>query len=71
MCLAVPAKIVSIEKEYAWVELMGLKQKINIQLIDNPAPGDYVLIHAGFAIEKSDSEETEFLLKTLYKSDDK
>lgn len=51
MCLAIPGKIKSIDGIYAIVDSMGLEQKVNIQLIDNPNVGLYVLVHAGFAIE--------------------
>lgn len=66
MCLAVPATIVSIDDIHAWVETMGVRQKINIRLIDSPIPGDYVLVHAGFAIEKIDPKHFSFLSETLY-----
>lgn len=66
MCLAVPAKIISINDKYAYAEIMGIRQKINVQLIDNPIPGDHVLIHAGFAIEKIDESLNIFLNDVLY-----
>jgi hydrogenase assembly chaperone HypC/HupF len=66
MCLAVPARIVTIDKMHAWTETMGVRQKVNIQLIDSPVPGDYILVHAGFAIERIDSEQFRFLNDTLY-----
>jgi len=68
MCLAIPAKIISVADPSAWIETMGIRKKINIQLIDAPACGDYVLIHAGFAIEKIDREYYDFLNET-YKED--
>lgn len=67
MCLAVPAKIVTIDGMHAWVETMGVRQKVNIRLINSPIPGDYILIHAGFAIEKIDKEYFGFLNKTFNK----
>lgn len=66
MCLAVPARIVTVDEIHAWVETMGVRQKVNIQLIDAPIPGDYILVHAGFAIEKIDPEHFRFLNETLY-----
>ncbi|HYE82159.1 MAG TPA: HypC/HybG/HupF family hydrogenase formation chaperone [Clostridia bacterium] len=66
MCLAVPARIVTIDEMYAWAETMGVRQRINIQLIDSPIPGDCILVHAGFAIEKIDMEYFRFLNETLY-----
>jgi hydrogenase expression/formation protein HypC len=67
MCLAVPARIVSIDEIHAWVEIMGVRQRVNIQLIDSPVPGNYILVHAGFAVEKIDLEHFRFLNETLYK----
>ncbi|NCC15464.1 MAG: HypC/HybG/HupF family hydrogenase formation chaperone [Clostridia bacterium] len=65
MCLAIPTKITSVYGSYAYAETMGIRQKINIQLIENPMPGDFVLLHAGFAIEKIDQQEYIFLNHTL------
>lgn len=65
MCLAIPTKITSVQGNYAYAEIMGIRQKINIQLIENPMPGDYVLLHAGFAIEKIEEKEYIFLNHTL------
>ena len=52
MCLAIPAKILSIQKESGIVDYGGIKKKVVLSLIDHAVVGDYVLIHAGFAIEK-------------------
>jgi len=52
MCLAIPAKIVSCEGEAATVEVHGVRRTVNVTLIDAPQAGDYVLLHAGFAIQK-------------------
>jgi len=65
MCLAVPAKISSIYNDYAYVETMGIRQKINIQLISSLNIGDHVLIHAGFAIEKIDLDRYNFINETF------
>lgn len=61
MCLAVPTKIISVNGKYANVETMGVGQTINVQLIENPMAGDFVLLHACFAIEKIDQGEYTFL----------
>lgn len=66
MCLAVPARIISINKIHALVETMGVRQRVNILLIDSPVPGDYILIHAGFAIERIEPEYFRFLNDTLF-----
>ena len=50
MCIAVPGKVVSIENNFAQVDYSGNLMKVNIGLIE-PNVGDYVLVHAGCAIE--------------------
>lgn len=70
MCLAIPMKIVKIEKEFAEVETSGLRRTINIQMLKHPKIGDFVLVHAGFAIEKLDprrAKETLDLVKEMEK----
>ncbi|TAH70162.1 MAG: HypC/HybG/HupF family hydrogenase formation chaperone [Anaerolineaceae bacterium] len=67
MCLAVPSKVISTDSIHAWIETMGVQQKVNIQLIDSPKIGDYILVHAGFAIEKIDEEQLILFNETLYK----
>lgn len=52
MCLAVPLKIVSVEGKQAVGEAGGLTQKLRVDFIPGIRPGDYVMVHAGFAIEK-------------------
>ena len=49
------------------VELAGLHHHVDLALIEDPRPGDYVLIHAGFAIEKLDTEEANTRLQ-LFRS---
>lgn len=66
MCLAIPARIEKIDEIHAWAETMGVWLRVNIQLIDSPMPGDYILVHAGFAIEKIDVNQFRFLNETLY-----
>ena len=61
MCLAIPGKITDIDKkkEYATIDYGdGTKRKANISLVDVKI-GDYVLVHAGFAIEKLDEKEAQ------------
>ncbi|MDP8215184.1 MAG: HypC/HybG/HupF family hydrogenase formation chaperone [Candidatus Euphemobacter frigidus] len=62
MCLAVPMKIIAVEGEKARVSLGGLAQEIDVRFLSNPRPGEYVIVHAGFAIERLDPGEAE---KTL------
>jgi hydrogenase expression/formation protein HypC len=62
MCLAIPMKLVSIEGNKGVVELSGVKKEIDLNLLDKVKIGDYVIVHAGFAIEKLNEEEAK---KTL------
>lgn len=60
MCLAVPMKIVEIAgKNIAVVEADGAKARISTSLITNPQIGDFVIIHAGYAIEKINQKEAD------------
>lgn len=58
MCLAFPAKIVEIKDSLATVERSGVKRDASLMLLPDAKIGDYVLIHAGFAIQVVDEEET-------------
>ena len=62
MCLAIPAKIIDIDKMMATVEVGGLTRKASVVLLPDASLGDYVLMHAGFAISLVDEEEA---LETL------
>jgi len=52
MCLAVPARIIQIEGDIATVEVEGIRRTGNVSLVPDVQIGDYVLVHAGFAIQK-------------------
>ncbi|MBF0465478.1 MAG: HypC/HybG/HupF family hydrogenase formation chaperone [Nitrospirae bacterium] len=55
MCLAVPSKIVSINNHLSVVDVMGVRREISLLLMpEEVSVGDYVLIHAGFAIQRVD-----------------
>ena len=58
MCLAIPAEVIEIqENDLAVVEAGGAKKRISLSLVDDVRVGDYVLVHAGFAIEIVDERE--------------
>ncbi len=57
MCLAMPMKISKINGSTAICEAGGLTQNIRIDFIPDPKPGDYVMVHAGFAIERMSEKE--------------
>lgn len=56
MCLAVPSKIIQINNTIAKVDVDGVIRETSIMLIDDAKIGDYVIVHAGFAISKVDEE---------------
>lgn len=65
MCLAIPMKIESIEGTAARVTAGGSKLIANVMLIDEPEVGEYVLVHAGFAIRKIDESEALETIRAL------
>jgi len=74
MCLAVPAQIKDIDNYSATIDIMGLESKINVQLIEEPKVGDYVLVHAGCAIQKIDKyyfEELQKIFQSILNSEEK
>ena len=63
MCLAIPVQIEEIlDNDQASVNLSGVKTEISIALIDDVKPGDYVILHVGYALNKLDQEEAEATL---------
>ena len=63
MCLAIPGQILNVDNYNAIIDIMGLESKINVQLIEDIKVGDYVLVHAGCAIQKIDKNYFEELQK--------
>ena len=57
MCWAIPARIVETDGTVGKVELAGTLREVGLQLLESAAIGEYVLVHAGFAIQKIDEEE--------------
>ena len=68
MCLAVPAKVLSLDGALGKVELRGVKRDVSMMLLPEAKVGDYVLVHAGFAmqlVDEKDAAETEALLAEM------
>jgi hydrogenase expression/formation protein HypC len=71
MCLAIPGKIVEISstdnQDFAVVDVVGVRRKIDLGLLhdDKPFPGDWVLIHVGFAMSKISEADATDQLNTL------
>ncbi len=70
MCLAVPAKIVSIDGNEGEVEMAGVRRRIGLHLVPEARVGDYVLVHTGFAINVLDPSEAEESLKLFRELDE-
>jgi len=66
MCHALPVKIIALTgPETAKVSLGGIIKEVSVALIDNPRPGDYVVLHVGYALAKIDETEAERTLELL------
>jgi hydrogenase expression/formation protein HypC len=57
MCLSIAGKLLSVDGANGVVELGGVKRTVGLQLVPEAQPGNYVLLHAGFAIQIVDEEE--------------
>ena len=65
MCLGIPARVIRIDKEMAEVDVGGVRRKISVQLLRDIRIGEYVLLHAGFAIQKIDEKKAQETLKLV------
>ena len=68
MCLAIPARIVSINGENAEADIGGIRKTIGLMLTPNVKVGDYVLLHTGYSIgivDANEAQETLALFKEL------
>jgi len=66
MCLGVPMQVVSVDGDLVVAEIDGVVREASRAMIDDPlAPGDYVIVHAGFVISKLDTEEAEETLRIM------
>ena len=65
MCLAIPAKITKIDNSMATIDMEGTEREVSLLLLEDAQVGDYVIVHAGFAIHKIDEAEARESLKVL------
>ena len=67
MCLAIPGRVIepADENRLARVDVSGVIRNVSVALLDDVAPGDWVLIHVGFALSKVDEEEAHATLALL------
>jgi hydrogenase expression/formation protein HypC len=73
MCLAIPGQVLEIVDEpnrLARVEVAGVQRNVNVGLVDDTRPGDWVLIHVGFAMSKVDEDEAQATLELLQQMGD-
>lgn len=67
MCLAVPAQVITLDREQqtAVVGLGGVRKRISVALLDEVNEGDYVLVHVGYALNRLSPEEAERTLALM------
>lgn len=65
MCLAVPLRLIEIHDKEAVAEANGIRRTVRVDFIPTPQVGDYVLVHAGFAMERLKEEQALANLKAL------
>lgn len=65
MCLAVPAKVISRDEMLALVDIDGIQRSVSVMLLPDAKQGDFVLVHAGFAIQLIDEQEAEITMGLL------
>lgn len=70
MCLAVPLKIIEINGVDAVGERRGIRRNIRLDFTRSAEVGDYVIVHAGFAIEKLDRDQAEASLAAIQEVED-
>ena len=65
MCLAIPSKIIKIENNMAVIDVEGVRREASLMLVDDAKVGDYVIVHAGFAINKINAAQAQETLDLL------
>lgn len=69
MCLAIPGRVTAIEQiglnQIGSVDFGGISRRVFLDFIPDTKPGDYVLVHVGFALQKIDEQEAAATLETL------
>lgn len=70
MCLAIPSRITKIENEMALIDVDGVQRSASLLLVEDARVGDYVIVHAGFAIKKIEEEDAMETLRLLREAAD-
>lgn len=70
MCLAIPGQVVDVRDGTATIDMMGVRRDISLSLTPSARIGDWVLVHAGFAIEVIDAEQAEETIQIVRELDE-
>ncbi len=65
MCLAIPAKVISVQDLTATVEMTGVQKTIDISLTPDVGPDDWVIVHVGFSLQKIDAAKAKETLDAM------
>ena len=65
MCLAIPSKVVEINDSMGIIDVAGVRREASLLLLENPQVGDWVIVHAGYAIQKIDEATAQESLRYL------
>jgi len=65
MCLAIPSRVTDIENQVATIDVDGVQREASLMMLEDVAVGDWVIVHAGFAIHKIDEQIAQETLQLL------
>jgi len=65
MCLGIPGEVTAVDGEWAVVNINGVEYRAGLQLVDNVRPGDWVILHAGYVLEKLDAAQAKETLTLI------
>lgn len=65
MCLGIPGRIIDMAGSTAVIDVAGARKTVSMALLDGAALGDYVIVHAGYAIERIDASKAEETLRLI------
>jgi hydrogenase expression/formation protein HypC len=65
MCLAIPAEVLDTDEDTALVDLDGVRQRVCTAMLEGVVPGDFVVVHVGYALSKLDKAEADRALAAL------
>ena len=71
MCLAIPSKITHIEEQLATIDVAGVQRQASLLLLEDAQVGDFVIVHAGFAIQRLDAAAARETLQLLREAADR